>query len=219
MGTPNPQDLFSRFMIGTFDEKKIIGVSTGFLSFFGNPAASGSETIYSPDSNQVDIDIIRGNERLAALVPRGGFGRIIGTGQKNLRSEKFSEISRKFPLIVEEGDITADNLLNRIAGENPYDHKTRIGRLRYHAAKIRDESTRRILRTNELLAAESVLTGKMSAILGTTDTNLQYDFRRTLTAPLSAPAGSSEHTLLSVREFSKTTCCASTEQGPPTRII
>ena len=58
--TPNATDPFSRFMAEVFDDRKLISVSTGFQAFFGRPE-TGAETIISPDSNAVDIDIIRGN--------------------------------------------------------------------------------------------------------------------------------------------------------------
>lgn len=180
MSTPASQDLFSRFMAGAFDEKQIVSVSTGFQSFFGRPE-TGSETIFSPDSNAVDIDIIRGNERLAALIPRGTISRSLGSLQKNVRSERMSSFSRKYPLSEEEGDITGDILLNRVAGENPYDRMTRMDRLRYHALKIHHENIRRQVRLFEVLAAQSILTGKQDAILGTTNADLQYDFRRNAT--------------------------------------
>ena len=177
MSTPAPADLFSRYMAGAFDEKKIIGVSTGFQAFFGNPS-NGAETIFSPDANQVDIDIIRGNERLAALIPRGTVSRSLGSANKNLRSEQFSSFSRKYPLSEEEADISADQLIQRVAGENPYDNKTRMQRLRHHALKLHHENVRRTVRMFEVLAAQSILTGKQDAIIGTANTDLQYDFRR-----------------------------------------
>lgn len=174
-GTPTPQDLFSRFQAGIFDEKKLISVPTGFQAFFGNPA-NESETIFSPDANQVDIDIIRGNERVSALIPRGSVSRSLGTTQKNLKTERFSGFSRKYPLAEEEGDITGDQLLQRIAGENPYDVKTRMDRLRHHAVKIHSESIRKLGRLFETLAAQSILTGVQSAGGGE-----QYDFHRNAT--------------------------------------
>lgn len=176
-GTPAPQDLFSRFQAGMFDEKSIISVPTGFQAYFGNPA-NGSETIFSPDANQVDIDIIRGNERISALIPRGGISRSLGSAQKNLRSEQFSSFSRKYPLAEEEGDITAADLLNRTAGENPYAGKTQLMRLRHNAVKIHQESIRKLGRMFEVLSAQSILTGKQDAIIGTLNADLQYDFRR-----------------------------------------
>ena len=177
MATPVPQDLFSRFMAGTFDEKSLIGVPTGFQAFFGRPE-TGAETIFSPDANQVDIDIIRGNEKISALIPRGSVSRSLGSLQKNLRVEQFSSFSRKYPLGEEVGDIPADKLLNRVAGENPYQRQTRMDRLRYHGLKIHTESIRRLGRMFEVLAAQSILEGKQDAIIGTANTDLQYDFRR-----------------------------------------
>ena len=177
MATPVPQDIFSRFMAGMFDEKKIIGVPTAFQSFFGRPE-NGAETIYSPDANQVDIDIIRGNERIAALIPRGTVSNSLGSLQKGQRVERFSTFSRKYPLAEEEGSISADQLINRVAGENPYAGLDRMTRLRMLGLKIHLESMRRIIRMDEVLAAQSIMTGKQDAIIGTANTDLQYDFRR-----------------------------------------
>ena len=184
-GVPIPQDLFSRFMARAFDEKQIISCSTVFQSFFGNPMTN-SETIFSPDSLAVDIDIIRGNERIAALTPRGVVSRTLGSNQKNVRSELMSTFSRKYPLSEEEGDITGDILLNRIAGENPYDRQTRMDRMRYHALKIHHENMRRHIRMFEVLAAQSVIAGVQDAIIGTTNTDLQFDFRRKSTHTVTA---------------------------------
>lgn len=175
MATPNTVDLFSRYMAREFDEKEVIAVPTAFQAFFGKP---GSETFFSPDANVVDIDIIRGNERTAALIPRGMVSRSLGALQKNQNVEKYTNFSRKYPLAEEEGDLTGDQILNRVAGEQPYDRMDRWARMRKLGLKIHMESIRRIVRLFERLAAQSALTGKMDAILGTSNTDLQYDFRR-----------------------------------------
>lgn len=175
MSTPNPVDSFSRYMAEVFDEKQVIAVPTAFQAFFGK---AGSETIYSPDSNDVDIDIVRGNERIAALIPRDSVSRPLGSTQKNQNAENYSSFSRKYPLAEEEGDITGNQLLRRVAGENSYERRDRQSRMRYLARKHHMESIRRIVRMNEVLAAQSVLTGFQDAIIGTTNANLKYDFRR-----------------------------------------
>lgn len=180
MTTPATQDLMTRFMAEVFDDRATMPVSTGLQAFFGNPMAGG-RTIYSPDANTVDIDIIRGNEKIAALIPRGTVSRPLGSLQKNLADGKFSTFARKYPLAEEEGDINGDMILNRIPGENPYQSNTRIGRMRYHALQIHLESVRRIVRMCEVLAAQSLLTGKQDAIIGTSNADLQYDFRRNST--------------------------------------
>lgn len=176
--TPNAVDPFARFMADAYDEKEAsISVPTAFQAFFGNPTGGG-RTYYSPDSLVVDIDIIRGNKRIAALIPRGMVSRPLGDNQKNMNVEKSTNFSRKFPLSEEEGDLTGDQLLFRLAGEQPYQSATRFQRMRALALKQHHESIRRTVRMFEVLAAQSVLEGKQDAILDTTNTDLQYDFKR-----------------------------------------
>ena len=94
--TPNAVDPFSRFMADAFDEKEAISVPTGFQAFFGNPAGGG-RTLFNPNSLVVDIDIIRGNKKTAALIPRGMISRPLGSAQKNMNVENFTSFSRKYP--------------------------------------------------------------------------------------------------------------------------
>jgi hypothetical protein len=175
--TPLAIDEYARFMTDVFDERQVIAVSTVFQAFFGRPE-TGGRTLFSPDSAVVDIDIVRGNERLAALIHRGSNGRDLGTGQANTIQQQFSHISRVYPLIEEMGDIDSNQLLFRLPGENPFSQRSRIDRMRAHASEHHQEHVRRIVRLFEYLAAQSILTGKMPAIFGTTDANLQYDFLR-----------------------------------------
>lgn len=176
--TPNGVDLFSRYMAEEFDESEVIAVSTLFQSIFVGPM---SRTYFSPDSNVADLDILRGNERIAALIPRGSVSRTLGANQKNMQQQKYSSFSRKFPLAEEEGAITGAQILNRTAGENPYDAMTRQSRMRKLGARLHFESIRRIVRMNEVLAAQAALTGKQDAIIGAEadgDTDLVYDYLR-----------------------------------------
>jgi hypothetical protein len=168
-------------MAEMFDEKKIIGVSTAGQSFFGNPANNGSRTVYSPDSKVVEIDIMRGNERIAALIHRGTNSRHLGNLQKNTDTQNFSNFARVYPLAEEIGDITADEILNRNAGENPYEQRSRFTRMREKAIEHYLEHVRRLLRLFEVLSWDSLLNGQHPAILGTTNTDLIYDFRRAAT--------------------------------------
>jgi len=174
--TPQPTDSYSRFMTELFDERDVIGVSTGFQSLFGNPMG-GSRTIFSPDSSVLDIDIIRGNEKTAALIARGNTPTN-NLGVKNASDQDFSTFSRLYPLGEEESSISADQISRRIGGEAPYAGMTRFDRMRVLAFNNHKEHVRRFVRLFEVLAAQSVLTGKMDAISGTANPNLQYDFRR-----------------------------------------
>ena len=105
MSTPIVMDTFTRIMAALFDEKEIIAVPTGFQAFFGRPE-TGAQTIISPDANAVDIDIIRGNEKTAALIPRGAISRPLGPTQRNMDAQNYTSFSRKYPLSEEEADIT-----------------------------------------------------------------------------------------------------------------
>ena len=171
--TPIATDAYSRFMAEMYDDRSLIAVPTGFQQFF-----VGGKVLYATDANDVDIDIIRGTELTAALVPRGTVSRPLGNTQRNAKVQRYSTFSRSFPLIEEESDIDANQLLNRLAGENQYNGVDRMSRLRSHALDLHQEHVRRIVRLQEILAAQAIQTGQHVAILGTTDTDLIYDFRR-----------------------------------------
>jgi hypothetical protein len=126
----------------------------------------------------VDIDIIRGNEKVAALIPRDTVSRVLGPKQKDMTAEQWTGFSRKFPLSNEEGNISAEQLENKLAGDNPYVVRSKREKMRHLAVKFCHENIRRHVRLFEVLASQSILEGKMDSILGTTNTNLQYDFRR-----------------------------------------
>jgi hypothetical protein len=175
--SPVPVDLFTRYMAGMYDERQVISVPTGFQAFFGNPA-SGGLTIFSPDSASIDIDIIRGNKKTAALIPRGAISRPLGSSQKDMQTGKFTAFNRKYPLVEEAGNIGANELMDRGAGETPYASMTRFDRMRRRARDIHAENIRRQVRLFEVLAAQSILLGTQVAILDTTNTDLIYDWVR-----------------------------------------
>jgi len=182
--TPNAVDQYSRFMTEMFDEKSIIGVTTVWQSFFGNPA-HGSKTHFNENSLVVEIDIVRGNERTAALIHRDKNSRDLTN--PNTDGQNYSTFSRVYPLGEEKSSINASQLLSRVAGENPYQQMDRLTRMRLLASDYHMEHYRRYVRLFEILAGQSLFAGKMDAILGTSDANLQYDFRRNA-ANLITPA-------------------------------
>ena len=177
MASVQAVDQYSRFMTEMFDERSIIGVTTVFQSFFGRPE-HGSKTIYSPNASVVEIDILRGNERIAALIERGSDARQIRGKKKDATAQEYTNFARVYPLAEETANIGAKELINRTAGENPYMMKAQLDRLRTKALEYHLEHMRRFTRLFEYLAMKSILTGKMPAILGTTNTDLIYDFRR-----------------------------------------
>lgn len=168
---------FSRYMVNAYDDREMRGIPVGFQAFFG-ALETGSKTIFSPDANVIDIDIVRGNDKIAALVPRGGISRHLGSLNKDMNEGKFTSFARSYPLSIESGEITSDQLNYRVAGEAAYSNTTKAQRMRILARSIHNESIRRTGRTFEVLAAQSVLSGKQDAILGTTNAALQFDFMR-----------------------------------------
>jgi hypothetical protein len=164
-------------MARVWDDRDAIGVPTGFQSIFGRPE-TGAETIFSNDAEVVDIDVQRGNERTAVLMPRGGISRSLGSLQKSLNEEKFSNQNRVYPLSIELFDISSAQLNKRTSGEQLYSPLTREQRLRKLAMKAMKETVKRSVRMFEILCSQSARTGKQDAIIGTADTNLQYDWKR-----------------------------------------
>ena len=173
--TPLVTDPYSRTMVGMYNEQEIIENATGFLAWFSGGAG---KTLFADSASIVEIDIKRGNKKLAALIPRGNISRSLGPNQKNTSAEKFTTFSRRFPLSEEEGTISADQLEFRKSGENPYEAASRIARMRALGSEHHMEHINRHVRLFEFLASESVLNGTMPSIIGTADTNLIYDFKR-----------------------------------------
>lgn len=173
--TPQVQDPYSRMIGVAFDERKIIGVPTGFLSWFGRPGFG--KTLYSETATVVDIDIMRGSQKTAALVPRGNITKPIGGTKKTLEGSRYTSFSRRFPLSLEEGVVTADQLEFRQMGELAHLPKDIMTRLRTLLLDEHEEQVRRTVRLFERLAAQSIVTGKQDAILGGGPDN-QYNFMR-----------------------------------------
>lgn len=176
--TPNTVDIYSRYMMEAFDEKEIIGVSTVWQSFFGNPAHGGSKTVYSPDDLVVDIDVARRNERIAKFVHRNTNSRDLNS-MSNTATQNWSSFTRRYPLAEELGDVTAHQLNLRTIGEAPYAGLQRQQRLRELAREHHLEHIRRYVRLFEFLAGQSLLTGQHPAVNAPgADPDNWYDFRR-----------------------------------------
>jgi len=184
--TPLALDPYSRLMNQAFDERTYIGCSTGFLSWFGRPGFGSTK--YSPVASVIDIDVIRGNRRTAALIPRGMIARPLGETQRDTSATRYTSFSRRFPLSLEEGAVSADQLEFRPAGENPYQASDHMTRLRSMLLEHHQEQARRTIRLMERLAAQSLLTGIQDAILGG-GADAQFDWVRLATHTFAA-AGS-----------------------------
>jgi len=171
---------YTSVMTDLTDERRLHTTWKGFQAAFGN-MANGSETFYINDRTALKIEIIRSGEPIAALIPRGTIQATL-VGQKIYQGEKSTIFDRTFPLSHEEDKITADETFDRVPGELNVVQEgggwTRQQRMTYHASRKHEEHIRKIMRLHEYLAAQSILTGKMPAILGTSDPDQIYDFRR-----------------------------------------
>jgi len=173
---PIPVDFYSRYMAELFDQRNIQASPRAFQSIFGNPAGGGL-THFSVDEMTINIDIIKSKgEKLAATVHRGQSSN--PTDVDNTTDYEWSNIGRTWPLVEESGNINSTQLLKRSPGDNPYQQRTQLERNRALARDIHNEHMRRSMRTWEYQASQSILTGKMPAIIGTTNVNLIYDFYR-----------------------------------------
>lgn len=177
MQTPGTVDVYSRFMDEVFDEKEVVAVSTVWQQFFGKPANGGSRTIYSPDSDVIDIDIIRANERIAALIHRDTDSEHLNL-KRNTLTQNWTSFSLRFPLAEEIGNITASQIVKRVAGENPYEQRSKADRMRLLAREHHMEHIRRYVRLFEVLAGQSLFTGFQASILGSGNLNNWYNWNR-----------------------------------------
>ena len=178
-GTPLQVDMFSRYYASFFDEKAYITERTAAQSFFGRPETN-SYTIFSPDAIDIDIDIARGNEKLANMGIRGTAGKFVGFGNTHQDSQigQVSTFSRQFPLIEEIFNIGSHQLNARLPGEGPYEGLDKSARLRELGRRAYLELVRRTVRLQEVLAWQSLTLGVQSAQSLTDTTTNIYDYRR-----------------------------------------
>lgn len=168
-------DTYTAFMAEMFDDNDMLAVDTGFQSFFGDPMAGG-RTTFLEATETFEYDIIRGDKTISIMVPRGITGELLE--QKKTVIGKSSNFRRSFPLSVDNGVIQANQLLKRLPGEGTYNRMTKEERLTILAFKMHMKHMRKKIGLHELLAATSMITGEMPAILGTTNPDEIYDFRR-----------------------------------------
>lgn len=171
--TPSDVDLFTRSQTDLFAQFPPVRKKMAFMSFFGN-SANGSRTLFTDDATNVDIDIVKDNTTVAAFATRGvpaGIGPALKTNQ----GMKATHDSRMFPIVKEIASITAQDGLTRQLGEDMLNSQmNRFERMRMQAYLKFDSMIRANLYLFELIASESMLTGKMTY----NAKGDQFDFRR-----------------------------------------
>lgn len=155
-GAPNA---YRQFMSKMFSDVILPGLPRLFLSFFGRPE-TGAITRFLPDNEHVTIDIIRGDEKRAHLVPRGG-GSAGKLDKEAKLVRRFSTAQFGFPLLEEEGAIEVSQLFARAPGQDEYAQQTRQMHLRGLAVQDHEEKIRMFIRAMEYMAMKSIVYGKM----------------------------------------------------------
>lgn len=164
--TINALQEYTRLMAPVFSDLESIPVFT----FFQNLFTSG-QTIIEQDASAIDIDIQRGNKKIAAYIKRGTDA--VNTSKNKALLEKYTSDTKLYSLIEEETPITSDMIIKRMPGESVYNPLSKEDKQQALAMKAHREHVNRIIRRAELSAAEAI---RLS--LQTVDSGQQYDFHR-----------------------------------------
>ena len=157
-------------------------VSTFFLStFFTNVQTFSTE--------RVDIDLVKGDRRMAPFVhPR--------VGGKVLKDKGYQTKSFKPPLVNPYDVTTADQLMNRLPGENPYSGQTPAQRaakkLISEYQRLNDAATRR----EEWMAVQAIVTGAINVKGDGVDETIDFGLSNKKTLEGDAAWGGSKADIL-----------------------
>lgn len=141
-------DIFQRAMLESFEEAQAQDPEEFFLSNFFK-----TEVVSPVD--EVEIDIQRGNRKVAVDVIRGG-----GVGNSNLIGQ-FTNKSYKVPLYWEETPITASMLNKRAPGMDAFRSAamSEAFKIGYWVGRAQAEQVKKIKRAIELQSAQALQTG------------------------------------------------------------
>lgn len=147
-------------------EKEKILAATGFQSIFLQ-----QPPMVELGSTAIEVESVKGYEWVAASVRRDQMDK--QQTERVAQTGKAEAAARRFPLIREEFVIPANKTLTRVLGaEKPYESWSREERRVYLTMAVAKETVKAHIRKHELLAAESLTTGKITCADG------QLDFQR-----------------------------------------
>ena len=140
-------------------------------------------------TERVDIDIVKGDRRMAAFVhPRVGGTPLKGTG--------YSTESYKPPLINPYDVTTADQLMTRLPGEDLYSGKTPAQRaaqqLMDEYNRLNDAATRR----EEWMAVQAIVNGSIPIVGEGVNETISFGLTNTVTLTSTARWGQSAAKIL-----------------------
>lgn len=166
--TPLTLSGFSGYISEMFDERDFVDITTAWQAFW-----AASRPQYAFDANTFYVDTVKGNQELSRLIRRGQtIGRNLD--QKKKVDGKFTNTVRILPLMEEESPIGANELTMRLPGEIIGNPLTQMDRLRQKMLIHYRINSEKQIRTNELLAAQMIQTGKQAYILGDSTDVIDY---------------------------------------------
>ncbi len=123
-------------------------------------------------TDRIDVDFVKGNRRLAPFVhPK--------VGGKTVPNAGYQTASYKPPLMAPNTITTAESLLNRLAGENPYSGRTAAERATEKLGRDFEELEDMITRREEWMAAQAIFTGKIPIVGEGLEEEIDFSFTNT----------------------------------------
>lgn len=170
-------DLFEAKTMGTLVER--LPRTSTFIrdTFFKN--------IETFPTKRINIDFVKGNRRLAPFVHPM-------IGGKTVPNAGYQTASYEPPLMAPNKITTAEELLNRLAGENPYSGKTAAERAVERLGKDMAELEDMITRREEWMATQAIFTGKIPVIGVGVEEEIDFGFENKETISKAADKWSAE---------------------------
>lgn len=159
-------NLFEARTMGTLVER--IPRTHTFLrdTFFRNVETFVTESI--------EVDFKKGNRKLAPFVhPK--------IGGKTVANEGYQTTKYTPPLMAPNTITTAGDLMNRLAGENPYSGKTPADRAVEKLGKDMEKLEEMITRREEWMAAQAIFTGTIPIKAEGLDEEINFNFTNKVT--------------------------------------
>jgi len=180
-----PQDLNAQtvFFQEGYSDMADLSVPVGFQSYFSD-GKNGNQTNFVTNVLSITQDIMRGEATISKIFQRENIqGWDIGDETENLKSERFQNKTRVFPIMQEFASVShSETLLFRGFNQSPIDPSTELIQIR--RKKIHEglgEGLDRMMRKNELICSEAIRLGRQ-----TLDDGQFYDYDRSSTNAFAA---------------------------------
>lgn len=133
---------------------EVVRIAPPIYTFFRNTFFTNVKTF---PTDRVDFDLVKGDRRMAAFVhPR--------KGAKVLESTGYETLSYKAPLINPYDITTADQLLNRLPGEELYSGMTPAQRAAQKQVEEYARLNDAVIRREEWMCAQAIMTGQIPIV-------------------------------------------------------